>query len=80
MDSGITRDPNTALSGLIAVALIGVLLIGGGLVANGAFENSWIQVVSGLVFSGAVSWFVWSAGQVVRRSLKMWTVKEGSGP
>ncbi len=69
MQRGITYDPGVALSGLIAVALLGVLFLGVGLIVDGLFSHSWIRTLFGAVYILVLSWLVWHAGQVIRRSL-----------
>lgn len=78
MEKGITKDPGTALSGLIAMALVGILVIGGGMAASGLVSSSWLRVVTGLAFLAGFSWLALEAGKVVREGLKGTAEKRGS--
>lgn len=80
METGFTRDPNAALSGLVGIALLGVLVIGGGLIVTGLLDRSWFRVLSGAVLLVVLCWATWQAGQVVRRRLEKGTGKERSAP
>lgn len=70
METGFTKDPDVALSGLIAMALFGVFLIGGGLFVSGIVDGAWVRIIGGVVWLAGLSWMVWQAGQVVRGALK----------
>jgi hypothetical protein len=70
MGKGITTNPGVALSGLIAMAMVGILFIGGGMALNGLVSNSWFRVITGLGFLAGFSWIAWEAGEVVRKALK----------
>lgn len=69
MKSGFTNDPNVALTGLVSVALLGVIVMCGGLAIDGVLDRSWFQVSAGVLLLAYLSWMVWQAGHVVRRSL-----------
>jgi hypothetical protein len=70
MEKGSTTDPRTALSGLIAMALVGILVIGGGMAVSGLVSSSWLQVVAGVAFLTGFSWLALEAGKVVREALR----------
>lgn len=78
MRAGFTDDPNVALTGLLCIALLGVLVMCGGLMIGGVMEGAWLQIASGALLLGYLSWMVWQAARVVRRSLKVGGVNEAS--